>query len=42
MGLRSFVSSAVSFVTKKVFGLNPIVALCVSLFLSWVLRPKDH
>ena len=33
-------SSAVSFVTKKFFGVNPLVALGVSLFLSWILRPK--
>ena len=37
MGL---LSSAISFVTKKFFGVNPLVALGVSLFLSWILRPK--
>jgi len=40
MGL---LSKAVSFVTKpitKFLGVNPLVALGVTLFLAWILRPK--
>ena len=36
-------SKAIGIVTKpatKVLGLNPILTLGVSLFLSWILRPK--
>ena len=36
---KKFVSKAVSPILK-VFGVNPFVALGVSLFLSWILRPK--
>jgi len=46
-GIKSFISiksafkSAVSFVTKKIpFLQNPFVQLGITLFLSWVLRPK--
>jgi hypothetical protein len=46
-GIKSFINigsalkSAVSFVTKKIPILsNPLVQLGVSLFLSWVLKPK--
>jgi len=36
---KKFISKAVSPILK-VIGVNPFVALGVSLFLSWVLRPK--
>ena len=36
---KKFVGKAVSPILK-VFGVNPFVALGVSLFLSWILRPK--
>jgi len=39
MGWKKFVSKVVSPVLK-VFGVNPFVALGISLFLSWILRPK--
>ena len=39
MGLKKFVGKIVSPVLKFL-GVNPLVALGVSLFLSWVLRPK--
>jgi len=39
MGWKSIVSKVVSPVLK-VFGVNPFVALGISLFLSWILRPK--
>jgi len=38
-----WLSKAVGIVTKpltKALGLNPFVALGISLFLSWILRPK--
>src|SRR6056300_1712769 len=39
MGLKKFIKRVVSPVLKFL-GVNPLVALGVSLFLSWVLRPK--
>ncbi|HSG30602.1 MAG TPA: hypothetical protein VLB82_03555, partial [Thermodesulfobacteriota bacterium] len=39
MGFKKFVKAIVSPVAK-VLGINPIVALVASLFLSWILRPK--
>jgi len=39
MGWKKFVKKITSPVLK-VFGVNPFVALGISLFLSWILRPK--
>jgi hypothetical protein len=39
MGWKKFVKKIASPVLK-VFGVNPFVALGISLFLSWILRPK--
>jgi len=39
MGWKKFVSKITSPVLK-VLGVNPFVALGISLFLSWILRPK--
>nr|BAR38225.1 phage tail protein [uncultured Mediterranean phage uvMED] len=39
MGFKKFLSKAVSPVLKFL-GVNPLVALGVSLFLAWALRPK--
>ena len=39
MGWKKIVGKIVSPVLK-VFGVNPFVALGISLFLSWILRPK--
>jgi hypothetical protein len=39
MGLKKFIKKTLSPVLKFL-GVNPLVALGVSLFLSWVLRPK--
>jgi hypothetical protein len=39
MGWKKFVGKIISPVAK-VFGINPFVALGISLFLSWILRPK--
>ena len=43
MGIGSALKSAAGIVLKpitKVLGLNPLLSLGVSLFLSWILRPK--
>jgi hypothetical protein len=41
LNIGSVVKSAVSFVTKKIpFLQNPFVQLGITLFLSWILRPK--
>ena len=38
--IKSVVKSIVSPVIKLFTGGNPLVALGVSLFLAWILRPK--
>ena len=38
--VKKAASSATSFFIKKVFGVNAFVALGISLFLSWALRPR--
>ena len=44
MGWKKFIPkpirSAVTSVVTNVFNINPFVALGISLFLSWILRPK--
>ena len=43
MGIGSALKSAAGIVLKpitKVLGMNPLLSLGVSLFLSWILRPK--
>ena len=41
ISLSGIVSSATNFITKKLpFLQNPFVQLGITLFLSWVLRPK--
>ena len=38
MGLS--LGSIVSFITKQVFKINPIVGLVISVAIAWVMRPK--
>ena len=43
MGIGSAFKKAAGIVLKpvtKIFGMNPLLSLGVSLFLSWILRPK--